>query len=338
MFLVLPVGGRRRLRAHSRFEAATRRGHRVAHHLLLVIGMLRLKGEPDADDALPEDEDGSRPVDRGERDELTGDDVFPSTGPERGRSARADDEDEPSDSWRPERTFPLRGLVIAGAAFAPTFLLIFFGVPYLVNSAAPTRTPSAPVATVVPEPDPKSFPSLSEAARGDARAGASDSRGAPGNRTTGDLFRNSAPPAPIPSAPITPAPVPEEPKVEERAAAVAPEPPPSLPPARPTPTLPERPAAPEPRAPETPRAAALPPPSAPAPTPAPPAVPEPRRAARESREWTPAAAFTDRAAAGRLASSIEKQGYPVEIRQDASSSRPWVVWIGAQPSGGSRRR
>jgi hypothetical protein len=39
-----------------------------------------------------------------------------------------------------------------------------------------------------------------------------------------------------------------------------------------------------------------------------------------------------------LASSIEKQGYPVEIRQDGSSSRPWVVWIGAQPSGGSRRR
>ena len=133
MFLVLPVGGRRRLRAHSRFEAATRRGHRVAHHLLLVIGMLRLKGEPDADDALPADEDRSRPVDRGERDELTGDDVFPSTGPERGRSARADDEDEPSDPWRPERTFPLRGLVIAGAAFAPTFLLIFFGVPYLVS-------------------------------------------------------------------------------------------------------------------------------------------------------------------------------------------------------------
>jgi hypothetical protein len=60
--------------------------------------------------------------------------------------------------------------------------------------------------------------------------------------------------------------------------------------------------------------------------------------AREQREWTPAAAFADRAAAGRLASSIEKQGYPVEIRQDGSSSRPWVVWIGAQPSGGSRRR
>jgi hypothetical protein len=299
--------------------------------------MLRLKGEHDADDALPpEDEGRSRAVDRGETDELTGEDVFPRDRPNSGRNAAADDEDEPYDPWRPERTFPLRGLAIAGAAFTPTFLLIFFGLPYLVDSAAPTRTPSAPVATVVPELDPKSFPSRSEAARGDARAGASDSRGAPGGRTAGDLFRNTAPSVPIPPAPIPPAPIPDAPKVEERAAAVAPEPAPSLPPARPTPS--ERPAAPEARAPEIPRTAALPPASTPAPAPAPPAVPEPRRGARESREWTPAAAFTDRAAAGRLASSIEKQGYPVEIRQDASSSRPWVVWIGAQPSGGGARR
>ena len=67
-------------------------------------------------------------------------------------------------------------------------------------------------------------------------------------------------------------------------------------------------------------------------------VVEAKPASRDGRDWTPAAAFTDRAAANRLASSIEKQGYPVEIRQDGSSSRPWVVWIGAQPSGGSRRR
>jgi hypothetical protein len=56
------------------------------------------------------------------------------------------------------------------------------------------------------------------------------------------------------------------------------------------------------------------------------------------REWTPAAAFADRDAAGRLASSIQQQGYPVEIRQEQSSTRPWVVWIGAQPRGGERRR
>jgi len=126
-------------------------------------------------------------------------------------------------------------------------------------------------------------------------------------------------------------PVPDEPKVEERATAVAPEPIPSLPPARTAPPAPA--VAPEPRVPEA-RSPSVPPP-APEPRAA---VEEPRRAPREPREWTPAAAFTDRAAASRLASSIEKQGYPVEIRQDASSSRPWVVWIGAQPSGGSRRR
>jgi hypothetical protein len=72
------------------------------------------------------------------------------------------------------------------------------------------------------------------------------------------------------------------------------------------------------------------------------ATPDPPRVQSETRksagEWTPAAAFADRDAAARLASSIERQGYPVEIRQEASSTRPWVVWIGSQPSGGGRRR
>lgn len=69
-------------------------------------------------------------------------------------------------------------------------------------------------------------------------------------------------------------------------------------------------------------------------------TPVPRTSARDTsgREWTPAAAFADRDAAGRLASSIQQQGYPVEIRQEQSSTRPWVVWIGAQPRGGERRR
>jgi hypothetical protein len=71
------------------------------------------------------------------------------------------------------------------------------------------------------------------------------------------------------------------------------------------------------------------------------ATPDPPRSQAESRkvsgDWTPAAAFADREAAVRLASSIERQGYPVEIRQDSSSTRPWVVWIGSQPSGGRRR-
>ena len=91
--------------------------------------------------------------------------------------------------------------------------------------------------------------------------------------------------------------------------------------------------------------------SAPAPSPA--RTAEPARPAPEStptvqpraavdsrkveRDWTPAAAFADREAAERLASSIQQQGYPVEIRQE-QSARPWVVWVGAQPRGDSRRR
>jgi hypothetical protein len=69
-------------------------------------------------------------------------------------------------------------------------------------------------------------------------------------------------------------------------------------------------------------------------------APEPStaEAGKTGRDWTPAAAFTDREAAGRLASSIQRQGYPVEIRQEQSSARPWVVWIGAQPRRGERRR
>jgi hypothetical protein len=41
----------------------------------------------------------------------------------------------------------------------------------------------------------------------------------------------------------------------------------------------------------------------------------------------PAAAFADHDAARRLAASIERQGYPVEIRREKSSEQPWVVWI-----------
>jgi hypothetical protein len=288
--------------------------------------MLRLKGERD-DDALREDEARPRLVDVEETDELTGKDVFP--GDEASDAAYLE-----YDSRRPGGTLPLRGFAIATAAFAPTFLLIFFGLPYLVGSAVPARTPTASVASPAPATDPKAFPSLSEAARGDwrsgldSRSGLGDAGGSLGGRVTIDPFRSTPP---LPDEPKAEPPK-AEPKIEERATAVAPEPVPSLPPARPAPTTP--PVAPEPRVPEPSRSAAVVPPPAAEPR----APVEPRRAPREAREWTPAAAFTDRAAAGRLASSIEKQGYPVEIRQDASSSRPWVVWIGAQPSGGSRRR
>jgi hypothetical protein len=274
--------------------------------------MLRLKGERE-DETLREDEGRPRLVDVEETDELTGKDVFPVDEPDGAGYLEYD-------SGRPGRTLPLRGLAIAAAAFTPTFLLIFFGLPYLVGSAVPGRAPSAPVASRAPELEPKAFPSSSETAGGDTRSGLGDSRAGLGGRALSDPFRATPP---VPDEPKI-----DEPKIEERATAAVPEPAPSLPAARPTPAV-----APEPRVPEAARTAAVPPPA-----PEPRAAAEPRRAPREPREWTPAAAFTDRAAASRLASSIEKQGYPVEVRQDASSSRPWVVWIGAQPSGGSRRR
>jgi len=132
-----------------------------------------------------------------------------------------------------------------------------------------------------------------------------------GGQVTPPLVENVPPPAVEPSAPA-PAPTlpPAQPQVaisparEPRAARAAE--PPRQPQAAVLTTTPER----------TPTA-------------------EPRKS---GREWTPAAAFADREAAGRLASRIQQQGYPVEIRQEQASARPWVVWIGAQPRGGERRR
>ena len=121
-----------------------------------LVTMLRLKGERD-DDTLREDEVRPRLVDIEETDELTGKDVFP---------VDESNEDEDTgyleyDSGRPGRSLPFRGFAIATAAFAPTFLLIFFGLPYLVGSAVPARTPSASIAAPAPEIDPKAFPSSS---------------------------------------------------------------------------------------------------------------------------------------------------------------------------------
>lgn len=285
--------------------------------------MLRLKGERDGD----------------ERDEITREDIFPADettelGPE---------ELGDVDPERPSSTLPLRGLAVAAGTFVPTFLLIFFGLPYVLGSAAPARTSttpgSGPLASLGAGPAPSPKASASEVLRGDTRSD-------PAGRGLGSwLFSN--PPAadepkvepPKAESPKIDSPRVDSPrmdsKIDEPAPAVAPDPGPALPP---RPSQAESSPAPEPRAPEASRRPATPPAPSETRAPEPRPVPEPRRAAREPREWTPAAAFTDRAAAGRLASSIEKQGYPVEIRQDGSSSRPWVVWIGAQPSGGSRRR
>ncbi len=218
----------------------------MAHGLPTLVTMLRLKGERD-DDTLREDEVRPRLVDIEETDELTGKDVFPGD-----ESNEIEDTGYLEyDSGRPGRGLPFRGFAIAAAAFAPTFLLIFFGLPYLVGSAVPARTPSASVASPAPEIDPKAFPSSSEAARGDSRSGPDsrsglgDTRGALGGRMTTDPFRSTPPVADEPKAepPKVEAPKVEaprvepprvEPKVEERATAVAPEPVPSLPPARPS--------------------------------------------------------------------------------------------------------
>jgi hypothetical protein len=290
--------------------------------------MLRLKGEHDTD----------------ERDEITREDLFPGdevTGPDGDASGEID-------GGRPTWTLPLRGLAVAAGTFVPTFLLIFFGLPYVLGSAAPARTPTTPapgpLASRAADPGLASRPPASEVLRGDVR---SDAAG----RGTGSWLFSSPP---VSSPPAVEEPKAEPPrndsrkdstatdspradsKIDEPAPAVVPDTGPSLPPlSRPGRT--ESSPAPAPRTPEASRRASTPAPPGPraaAPQPA----PEPRPATKESHEWTPAAAFTDRAAAGRLASSIEKQGYPVEIRQDSGSSRPWVVWIGAQPTGGSRRR
>ena len=289
--------------------------------------MLRLKGERDSD----------------ERDEITREDIF-AADETIGPDPEVYRDVDPGPTWTP----PFRGLAVAAGTFVPTFLLIFFGLPYVLGSATPARTPttpgSGPLASLGAGAGSSPKPSGSEVLRGDTRSD-------PATRGLGSWLFSGPPPAGEPKIepPRTESPTIDSPpmdspridsprmdsKIEEPAPAVVPDPSPALPPrpgqAEPSP-------APRPRAPEAPRRAATPPAPTEARGPEPRPVPEPRRVASESREWTPAAAFTDRAAAGRLASSIEKQGYPVEIRQDGSSSRPWVVWIGAQPSGGSRRR
>jgi len=275
--------------------------------------MLRLKGE--RDDDVQHEQDG---VDHRERlpiDELTAADAFP-TDPRR-RDGRQFGEGEEYDGEDPASILPLRGLAIAAATFVPTFLAVFFGLPYLLSSATTLLTPGAPspsppVAATAPlrsEVGPDVPASLSEALGRDSVDG------------------GSAPPVITPRVPDE-APPRESPERSSRVepttprgpepAAVAPTPEPA-----PRPTLPpvqSRP--PEPARPPVARSA-----------------PEPRPTVEASKpgEWTPAAAFADREAAGRLASSIQNKGYPVEVRQDGSSSRPWVVWIGAQPTGARRR-
>ena len=221
---------------------------------------------------------------------------------------------------------PMPGPLIAAATFVPTFLAVFFGLSYLLGDATQTGpTASAPVPAAISDLGAQGTPPVPEAFRDPLVAprlfdspatGPSDPkegirRSDPRETRQASSLENATPPSVEPSAP---------------------RPVPTLPPAQPRVAISP---APEPRAlrltgpPRQPQAAVLT--TTPERTPA-------AEARKSGRDWTPAAAFTDREAANRLASSIQQQGYPVEIRQEQSSTRPWVVWIGAQPRGGERRR
>jgi hypothetical protein len=250
--------------------------------------------------------------------------VFPEDGID------VDDETDDQDDDREGQNLAVRllaavpGPLIAAATFVPTFLAIFFGLSFVVGVLQPGDTASTPVPS----------------------ATALMSDGTPGTPPpTSELLRDpfAAPrvfdsPAARPDEPrdVSPSPDPRE---SVRGPGVADLPRPALESSGPTlPPGPPRPAripTPESRAgraaepPRQPQAAVLN--SAPERTPS-------VESRKSGREWTPAAAFADREAASRLASSIQQQGYPVEIRQESSSGRPWVVWIGAQPRAGERRR
>ena len=260
-------------------------------------------------------------------DLISDEDVFPEDGIEAG-------ENEPRDEDAGH--FPgLPGPVIAATTFVPMFLAVFFGLSYLLEpqTGSMARPPVPSASRLMSDMGTPGTPPRSETLRdpfvaprtpdspstrpNDPREATrlGDSREAPRGPSAEDT---------PPVEPARPAP-----PVEQTRPALAP----TLPPA-PPPTLPPA----QPRAgrltepPRQPQAAVL--------NTTPERTPVPRTNARDTsgREWTPAAAFADRDAAGRLASSIQQQGYPVEIRQEQSSSRPWVVWIGAQPRGGERRR
>ena len=223
-------------------------------------------------------------------------------------------EDEPAGALLP----PLPGPLIAAATFVPTFLAVFFGLSYLVGGTIPTASTPAPSAAArfTSDQGAQAAPSLAEAIRDPFVAPSRLDPPAPRPVEPSHDPRETAPPSdsgePLRGWSAEDA---TRPALESSG--------PTLPPA-PSPAA-------EPRAPRRvepprqPQAAVL--------TTTPTA--EPRKS---GRDWTPAAAFADREAAGRLASSIQQHGYPVEIRQEQSSARPWVVWIGAQPRGGERRR
>lgn len=252
-------------------------------------------------------------------DLLSKDDVFSES---RFEGNQADDPDDGrGDEPRGLRLLAaVPGPLIAAATFVPTFLAIFFGLSYVVGAVFQTSAPAPPATALVAEETARgTLPPLSETLR-DPFFVAPRPVDPPATRPADPPERTaSGDPREMSGAPSVTAPTIEPAR-------------PALPPVEPRPAFVP---APEPRvarAAETPRQpqAALVN-TTPERTPA-------VEARKTGRDWTPAAAFADREAASRLASSIQQQGYPVEIRQEASSSRPWVVWIGAQPRAGDRRR
>ena len=284
--------------------------------------MLRLKGE--SDDATRDDR---LRADLEDQDQITSQDAFPDF--EDGVNAEG--------SGRP--TLPLRGLAIAGATFIPTFLLVFFGVPYLLSPDGPIHSAVATVRSASESPPAEGPPAHPAPVTPSepTRSGSANRTAANPPPSTSDAPKaaDATPPAAV-QTPLPPVSSPSrstQAPPERRAPEATPEP--SLPPAPRHAASPHRPSQ-EARSSREARSGSQARSDSRA---ADSRVVDAKPAAgREGGDWTPAAAFTDRAAASRLASSIEKQGYPVEIRQDGSSTRPWVVWIGAQPSGGSRRR
>ncbi len=253
-------------------------------------------------------------------DLLSKEDVFSEHGVE---GNQADDPDDGGgDEPRGLRLLAVvPGPLIAAATFVPTFLAIFFGLSYVVGAVLQTSAPAPPATALMPEGTARgtTLPALSETLRDPFFVAprpvdppATRPADPPRTAASGDSREMSG--APSVAAPTIELARPVLPPLEPRPAFVP---------------------APEPRvgraaeAARQPQAALLT--TTPERTPA-------VEARKSGPDWTPAAAFADREAASRLASSIQQQGYPVEIRQEVSSSRPWVVWIGAQPRAGDRRR
>jgi hypothetical protein len=223
------------------------------------------------------------------------------------------------------------GPLIAVGAFVPTFLAIFFSLSYVVGTLQAGPTAGAPVPpgpTLTSDRIQGPIPPLAETLRDPfvARVFELPPTSPPmtSPREAASSSAEAREPLRPPSVAELPAPAPA---IESTG--------PTLPPAQPRSAIAP---APEPRAgrstaeaPRQPQAVVLN--TTPERTPA-----ASNRPVGSARDWTPAAAFADREAASRLASSIQQQGYPVEIRQESSSTRPWVVWIGAQPRAGERRR